>query len=390
MYYFQQQNDTVLPGQMIALHPRSVEATVPGNVELDLVRAGELQDPFFGDNVYGLQQWETMEWWYEKIFSVPEIAEGAKAELLFHGVDCLASYWLNDHYLGETDNMMIGHSFNITPHLSEDGNNTLHIRLRSAYLEAFRYRYDPSLYAQPVNWESLWIRKPPHAYGWDIMPRILTAGLWRGVELSIRDTTHEIVDLYIYTFEASEEAAEMRVYYELDCDPREIRETRIEVEGICDDSRFQTEQPVYFAYGSFSLSVAKPKLWWPSGYGKPHLYQVKTRLKREGAVLAEKDCTVGIRTVELERTDTTDQASPGEFLFRVNRKPIWIKGTNWVPADAFHSRDKDRVLPILRLCKDLNCNMIRCWGGNVYEDHDFFDYCDTHGMRQHAARQRVL
>ena len=88
----------------------------------------------------------------------------------------------------------------------------------------------------------------------------------------------------------------------------------------------------------------------------------------------------GIRTVELDRTSLTDAAGDGEFRFIVNGEPIFVLGTNWVPLDAYHSRDLARIPTALALVEELDCNMIRCWGGNVYEDDLFFDWCDEAGI----------
>ena len=121
-------------------------------------------------------------------------------------------------------------------------------------------------------------------------------------------------------------------------------------------------------------------MWWPRGYGSPNLYQVTTQLLQNDKVLASRQDTVGIRKLELIRTETTSSEKPGQFLFKVNGVPILVKGSNWVPADAFHSRDAARYERMLALVADLECNMLRCWGGNVYEDDAFFDICDRNGI----------
>jgi len=98
-----------------------------------------------------------------------------------------------------------------------------------------------------------------------------------------------------------------------------------------------------------------------------------------GRTLASREERIGIRTVELERTKLTTSGG-GQFLFRVNGVPVFCRGSNWVPLDAFHSRDAQRYARALELFEDLGCTIIRCWGGNVYEDHAFFEHCDTHGI----------
>ncbi|NPV81567.1 MAG: glycoside hydrolase family 2, partial [Firmicutes bacterium] len=126
LYYFPEGQIDIQDLQ--ALHSaglRPVEAHVPGNVELDLVRAGRLPEPFFGANIRKLRPYETYEWWYEREFDTPPQVEGRKVELVFHGVDCIATYWLNGEKLGESRNMFIEHRFDVTGKLRPQGRNHL-------------------------------------------------------------------------------------------------------------------------------------------------------------------------------------------------------------------------------------------------------------------------
>ena len=133
--------------------------------------------------------------------------------------------------------------------------------------------------------------------------------------------------------------------------------------------------------GRHRLSLDNIEFWWPRGYGEPVLYEATVRiLDEKKTVLDEKRQRIGIRTADLIRTETTTKDHPGEFVFLINKEKIFVRGTNWVPLDAFHSRDKSRLKEAFRMIVDLNCNMIRCWGGNVYEDHEFFDLCDANGV----------
>ena len=121
--------------------------------------------------------------------------------------------------------------------------------------------------------------------------------------------------------------------------------------------------------------------WWPRGYGEPALYDGKVEIVAEdGTVLATDVRKVGIRTVKLDFNEINLPEAPGRFCFIINGEPIFIHGTNWVPLDALHSRDPLWVDKTVELCADMNCNMIRCWGGNVYEDHRFYDLCDENGI----------
>ncbi|WP_164821575.1 glycoside hydrolase family 2 protein [Paenibacillus koleovorans] len=372
------------PDELAASGLPSVEAEVPGNVELDLIKAGLLPEPFHGNNILLLRPYETYEWWYETLFPTPsEATVGVPAELLFHGVDCLATYWMNGILIGESDNMFIEHAFRVEGLLKRDGSaNALAVRLRSPLLAAMERNYSPGMHALPHNWEQLWIRKAPHGFGWDIMPRAVSAGLWRSVQLRVPGR-HEIKDLYFATIALgqNEASATVAVFYEVDTLPEWYYDgLELELEGRCGESEFRARKAVVFKAGKLRVEVDKPMLWWPHGYGEPYLYEVTARLVRGGMILAERMDRIGIRTAELSRTEVTTTEGGGEFLIRVNGKPILCKGSNWVPLDAFHSCDAAKYEAALELFLEADCNIVRCWGGNVYEDHAFFDMCDRLGL----------
>ena len=131
--------------------------------------------------------------------------------------------------------------------------------------------------------------------------------------------------------------------------------------------------------GVIPFTVDRPKLWWPYGYGDPNLYDATLRIYSRGVCVHELTTRFGIRTVELQRTPVTN-GEDGCFRFLVNGVEVMCRGSNWVPLDAFHSRDAERYAEALALVKDIGCNILRCWGGNVYEDHPFYDFCDENGI----------
>jgi beta-mannosidase len=383
LFYFPQGKYPVTqPDQIEALRLTPIEATVPGEAALDLSRQGELPaDLFFADNITRLKPYELYEWWYQREFPTPPGIAGHQAELRFHAVDCLATYWLNGQELGTSQDAMIEHHFDVTGKLNTAGPNVLNVRLKSPVIEATRHNYDPpfTVSAGPTNQEAIWVRKPPHCYGWDIMPRAVSAGIWRSVELVVH-AKHEITDLYFTTVSVDSDHATLWVSYELTTDISQLPELYLKLEGRCGESTFTHDHRVEFTAGRFMVHVRNPLLWWPRGYGDPNLYQVTTQLVQKARVLASRQDSVGIRKAELLRSDTTSLEKPGQFQFKVNDVPILCKGSNWVPADAFHSRDAGRYEKILAMFIDLGCNILRCWGGNVYEDHAFFDICDRNGI----------
>ncbi|MBN1249279.1 MAG: glycoside hydrolase family 2 [Anaerolineae bacterium] len=358
-----------------------IPGIVPGNVELDLVRAGILPDPFLANNVHALRPFELYEWWYERTFRLSESMQRASGsiQLVFEGIDCMADIWLNGQQIGHTANMLIAHRFEVRHLLRKQDANHLVVRLKSPILEALSRPYDPSLATWGFGEGRLWVRKAAHSYGWDIMPRALSAGLWRSVSLQAHEA-HEIVDLVFHTQRLDAGRATVELYFEVETAPERLLDLSLRLTGRCRGATFDVRRPVRFKAGTITFDIADPILWWPCGYGEPDRYDVHVALMAGDEVLARRDTTLGIRTIELVRTDTTSAEHPGEFLFKVNKVPILCKGTNWVPADVFHSRDAERIPDILALAVDVGCNIIRCWGGGVYEDAAFYEFCDAHGI----------
>ncbi|MFD2611359.1 glycoside hydrolase family 2 protein [Paenibacillus gansuensis] len=380
LYYLPQTESTLThPVQLGSSGLTGIPAVVPGNVELDMMREGILPDLFIGSNIKLLREYESYEWWYETHFEAPEDRSG-QVELVFHGVDCLATYWLNGENIGTSDNMLIAHQFDVTDTIRRE--NHLVIRLQSPLLEAMKKRYEPSMHAQHTNWEHLWVRKAGHSYGWDIMPRALSAGIWRPVELVLHEP-NEFTAIAISTIDVSPDLdrAQLNLFYQFRTDPvRFFDGLEIRVTGRCQEFSFHASKPAVFGAGSMMIEVEDPKLWWPRGYGEADLYEVTVELVHQGKIVTVSKEYIGIRLAELIRTETTTLLEGGEFLFKMNHTPILCKGSNWVPLDVFHGRDSERLDQALTLFVEADCNIVRCWGGNVYEDHAFYEKCDRLGL----------
>ena len=354
------------------------QCAVPGCLEMDLHKIGVLPDPFVGMNPVQVNDFvERQHVYYLKKFDVA-LKHDFEPYLIFEGVDCFSEIYLNGTHIGSFANMLIEHEINVGEHLQE-GENELLVHIRPARQESLKYEYPQLLSALPVNIESLYIRKPGHMYGWDIMPRFISAGLYRPVTLEFR-SKESLDELFLRTLSisANEDEAELKLYYKIKGDLYTKR--RIKIEAVCGDSTFTQEFEPFFITGIHKFSLQAPKLWWPKGRGDANLYNVTVTLFNDGVVVDQAKFRHGIRTVALNRTPTINANGEGEFVFIVNGEKVFCKGTNWVPVDAFHYRDVERIPAIMEMAKDLNCNMIRCWGGNVYENELFYDICDEMGM----------
>jgi beta-mannosidase len=230
--------------------------------------------------------------------------------------------------------------------------------------------------------ETVNVRKAASSFGWDIMPRLVSAGLWRNVELHIYNPIR-FTDVFWIT--DSVDLKKKRSHGAVDIQIRAPFEAYEDLKAVINVSRngktaynyeiamTNMNQRVYFYLDNVDF-------WWPNGYGEAALYDAKVSLQNsKGEVFAVDKRKIGIRTVILDRSeDNTDK--DGRFCFIVNGEKIFVRGTNWVPLSVLHSQDASFVKSTVDMVKDMNCNMIRCWGGNVYEDHEFFDLCDQYGI----------
>ena len=360
---------------------KKLNARVPGNFELDLHTAGIIESPFFGTNMKKVNELEDFHVYYFRKFKA-SLKEDFNPEMLFEGLDTFADIYLNGKLAGSCANMLIEQRLDVSG-LLKDGENELFVHIRPSVVEALKYDYPVYLATQCVSYESLFVRKAPHMYGWDIMPRAVSAGIWRPVSLLLKPKVRiESAYLFTQSVSAGRDEATLRFFFSTTAEPLPFGRYEIEVEGICGDSKFKTKSFVHCPKaGHINLiRVRNPKLWWPRGYGEQNLYDVIVTLLRDGKPVDSLKLRDGIRSVELKRTSTTTDRGDGEFVFEVNHERIFMKGSNWVPLDAFHSRDIERVDKAMEMVIDLDCNILRCWGGNVYESNRFYDLCDELGV----------
>ena len=350
-----------------------IPAQVPGNVELDLANANVEPDPFFGENVYRYRKYEFFEWRMERVFTLQNELIDQKVMLTLEGVNTYADIIVNGAQVGSCDNMFISHSFDVSDVIAHNQENRIAVHIHSAANVARQRPFAAALTGGEHTDEFVWQRKPAHSFGWDIMPRFPSAGLWRGVRLDAVANTR-ITQAYYATVSASEEHAKLVFKYRFITDAPILEGYAIRVTG----DGFRVEQPALFISGDGYIEIDNPRLWWPRGYGDANLYQVKMELLCHGEVVDVRTDTIGIRRIEIEHL--MKSGDEGEFLIRVNDTPILAKGSNWVPLDAMHSRDASKYERALSLFAEMGCNIVRCWGGNVYEDHLFFDLCDKHGL----------
>jgi len=367
-------SDVYVPGMETGWH--KVPANVPGNSELALVEAGIEDEPFYDLNSLELAKYEYYQWLYVKQFSAERPHNNEQIYLRFEGIDTIADVYLNGVHILRAENMFIAHEVDVTDIIGPE--NELKVHIHSAMNFVRGKKYTIGMRGTVHRNEICWIRKPGHMFGWDIAPRIVSSGIWRSVKLLARKPARFTQTYYaVSSIDKVRNTAVLEYAYRFDTDSDTLEGYSVRVTGVCGEHRFVDEQPAWFVSGNMQYTIADPVLWWPLGYGEPALYEVKMELLRYGEVLDERIERIGLRTVRLERS-----FEPGnqKFCFYVNDVPVMVRGTNWVPLDAFHSRDAERVDRAVQLVRDCGCNMMRSWGGGVYESDRFFDLCDEYGI----------
>ena len=360
---------------------KSVRATVPGNCELDLVRAGILPNPEVGMNAQALRPFESFQWLYTRTFEAPEIPAGRRVELVFGGIDTLADIFLNGEKVGESENMFIERRFDVTGRVLP-GINTVQVLIRSIFLEAQKKDLG-ELGHFLGGWDGEPFRKAAHMWGWDIFQRLVVSGLWRSVSLRVAPACEIDNPAWIVSEVTREGTARIDMQCRVKGGMRFFDGNYTLRFRLMDGGRvvIESHRPLLSVHHHCSVRAEGLKLWWPRSFGEPFLYDgVIDVVAPDGTICAENRAKIGIRTVKLKREDWHSSERPGEFLFIVNGEPCYIRGTNWVPLDQFHCRDQGHLAETLELVKDLNCNMVRVWGGGVYESDAFFDWCDANGV----------
>ena len=357
-----------------------VAADVPGDIHGDLLAAGQIPDPFFRDNERHVQWVGESDWLYERTVVIPDAWRRFRRVVLrCEGLDTLATLRFNGSDVGQADNMFRTWEFDVKP-LLDSGANFLEIEFRSAMSYVAERRTDsrmpvPSSAACRLDSGS-WIRKQPCNFGWDWGPALVTCGIWRPIQLlGIGDG--RIEDVHIVQ-EHQRNHVDLRVAVSADCVPKAELLTRVQISfadvPVADESaKMQGNRAILY------LKIPDPQLWWPAGMGAQPLYTVTVTLcNRLGETVDQWTRRIGMRKLELIRQpDEWGQS----FKFAANGKPFFAKGANWIPADAILSRvTREDYRRLLTDAATSNMNMIRVWGGGIYEQEAFYDLCDELGL----------
>lgn len=353
------------------------KAKVPSSVHMDLLRNKLIEDPF-QDNNELKQRWiEAADWEYKTSFKVNEdLLKFHKLEIQFQGLDTYAQIFLNGKALGKTFNMFREWSFDVKPYLKL-GENHLRIEFESP-LNHNRNKVKNYGVALPSGNETVdlkvspFTRKAIYQFGWDWGPRFVSCGIWKGIklkawnELRILEASCETLllndTIAIMELDVEIESREAKGHYEI-----RFKGNRIPLKLKAGKNRYQ-----------FNFDVQNPKLWWPNGWGDPNLHTMKIDVMANLNSEASFSFQYGIRDIRF--INQGDEIGTS-FLFEVNGKEIFVKGANYVPQEIFlENIEKDDYEKIILKAKNAHMNMLRVWGGGIYEKDIFYDLCDQHGI----------
>ena len=356
-------------------------AKVPGCVHTDLMDNRLIGDPFYRDNETKLQWIGKTDWEYKKEFSIDGKTLSYKnIELVFKGLDTYAKVFLNGKLIIDANNMFREWRINCEELLKE-GPNELLINFQppeskiSSIKKKFIYEL-PS--ANDTSHTSSYIRKAPYHFGWDWGPRFITCGIWQDVQLELWNAV-KISDFQIVQNQIESNLATLSAEVEIQSSGEKDVILLLESEEKCFNSvKKNARVHVGVNEETIDFNISEPKLWWPNGYGEQNLYNIKLTLTIDGKVVDQKLTKIGLRTLKLRREPDKWGKS---FEFIINGVSIFAKGGNWIPADNFLNRiTKDKYRYLINSCKDANMNMLRVWGGGIYENDYFYELCDEMGI----------
>jgi beta-mannosidase len=363
-------------------------ATVPGCNFTDLLANQLITDPFYRDNESALQWIETKDWAYKREF---ELNEGQLSywdvQLVAEGLDTYCEIFINGHHLASTNNMFVGKRLSCKDYL-QVGRNSIAIHFRSPITEAYPkclqngFLY-PAENDKSEHKLSVYSRKAPCHFGWDWGPKFVTSGIWRNIYLDFV-SGGQISDLHFQQHSLNTEIADFSLHVKVAGKAGFKGQLHLYCEQApqlnCSQT-FSLESGLLeeaFSDLCFDFALSDPQLWWPNGLGEAFLYHFRVELRDDTTLLASAELEVGLRTIEVvSEADAMGQA----FYLKVNGHPIFMKGANYIPDDSFvHRVTSERHSALFTSVSDANMNMLRVWGGGIYQDDTFYQLADRHGI----------
>ncbi|MCR9182965.1 MAG: glycoside hydrolase family 2 protein [Flavobacteriaceae bacterium] len=352
---------------------RWLPASVPGNVFSDLLSHELILNPFVGNNEHEVQWVSEKFWVYQTRFSVDEkTLQKGNHSLNFEGLDTYASVFLNDSLILKANNAFRTWNVDVKSLLKEE--NTLKIIFEPTHI--FEEAAKKKLGYELPEGNRIFTRKAQFQYGWDWGPKLHTAGIWRAVFLESWNIA-KIEDVYLKQLSLTDELAKIEAETTLNLEEKTNLNLEILVAGKrISKTEFQLDKGEHLL--KLPFEIENPKRWWPHNLGNPHLYEFEIRLMKNDNLLDFKTLKKGLRTIE----HITEKDEAGEsFYFKVNGVAVFMKGANYIPQNSLQSEVTEQHYELLlNDAVAANMNMLRVWGGGIYENDIFYKKCDEKGI----------
>ncbi len=364
-------------------HAGAIAITAPGDVHHALHEAGRLADPFADGTEVRCEWVAQREWWYRADVVAPVVEQGQRLVLDFEGLDTFCSVWLDGRCLGRTDNMFRRWRFDVTDAMAA-GAHQLALCFSPAVVEGDTGPdWDLVSSACSTSHRNL-MRKAQFGWGWDFAPRLPTVGMWKPATLRVE--TRAVLDGVRFTtlsIAPDRSAAEVRVDVAVDAFAGNDATLELAVTLRGPDGAVLLDERCALPRGGASLhsTIASPALWWTPELGAATLHGLSVALSADGVVVDRRELRVGLRTLLLDTSPDLDERGTSFFRFLLNGVGVFARGVNWVPASSLVGAvDESRTRQFLDLASQANMNMVRVWGGGVYESDAFYDLCDERGL----------
>lgn len=364
------------------------DANVPGTVHTDLMNAGIIGDPFYRLNENSVQWIDKHDWAYEEHFTpTADELSATNQQIVFKGLDTYADVYLNGKSILNANNMHRTWVCDVKG-IMREGDNKLEVYFHNPIQPGVK-KFDSLPYRHNTGPDQSWtggifdktispfVRTASYEYGWDWGPRLVTFGIWRPVVLRTW-TGSSIQDVWYQQKQVTKGKAVLTTVVEVQADD-DVANATLDI--TADGKRVATKRTA-LKKGLNTLTVgyaiSNPRLWWTNGLGKPNLTDFRAALTIGGKEIDADSQRIGLRSLKLHN----DKDQWGHNLyFELNGEPVFAKGADFVPGDNFLPRCDDQwYRQLVKDCRDVNMNMIRVWGGGVYEDDAFYRYCDEMGI----------
>ncbi|XP_015794615.1 beta-mannosidase [Tetranychus urticae] len=406
--------------------------SVPGGLYTDLLSAGIIDDPLYDKNDVNYRHFSKLNWTWSKLFNLEPEDLKSKNEiyLIVEGIDTISNIYINENLIGVSRNMFVRYDFEISRYL-KPGSNFIKVDIQSpvsyaktqfdSYKANFNYSIVPECWPDVYNGEchANFIRKMAASFSWDWGPAFPSSGIWLPIGIEIVESTCAFDNFWV-TLNESNDNGDWIINTVLALErPVTGKEFDVQVTLSTDDDIFETKFIIYkgslilnssvtnYALPSISVDRSRVGFWWPNGmmtYSNDRIIQrprtlynlTVNLLNLNDSMNQSKTKRIGFRSIKLIQEKPTAgqiKLSNGEyqvatmpglsFRFEVNGVPLFIKGTNVIPTSVFpenESRDKEYVKKLLQTVAYSSMNMIRVWGGGIYQTDYFYDLADELGI----------